>query len=117
MKKTLTNSVWDFLRIQSWAWWKSGQNGWDVILSFKNQKAEWDIIVDSISSLKMSMSNSSNYVWAINSQNQSNNVTVRLDKSSTWTLTADSYITSLDNEVSDNSNINLNGYKLIIANS
>ena len=36
---------------------------------------------------------------------------------STWTLTADSYITSLDNEVSNNSNINLNGYKLIIANS
>ena len=114
---TITNSVWDFLRIQSWAWWKSGQNGWDVILSLKNQKAEWDIIVDSISSLKMSMSNSSNYIWAINTENQSNNVTVSLDKSSTWTLTADSYITSLDNEVSDNSNINLNGYKLIIANS
>lgn len=37
-----------------------------------------------------------------------------LDSSSKLTLTGDSYLTSLKNEVSDNSNINLNGHKLYV---
>ena len=113
---TITNSVWDFLRIESWAWWKSGSNWGDVILSLSNQDVDWDIIVDSISKLKMSITNGSDYVGAINTANASKNITVSLDANSTWTLTADSYISSLDNAVSDNSNINLNGYKLTIGN-
>jgi hypothetical protein len=65
----------------------------------------------------MSITNGSNFKWAINTDNASQNIKVTLDKSSTWTLTADTYITSLNNAVSDNSNINLNGHKLVIANS
>ena len=42
------------------------------------------------------------------------NVTLKLDKLSKITLTADSYITSLDNADSSNSNIDLNGYKLYV---
>jgi hypothetical protein len=65
----------------------------------------------------MSITNGSNLKGAINTANASKNIKITLDKTSTWTLTADTYITSLDNAVSDNSNINLNGYKLVIANS
>ena len=39
-------------------------------------------------------------------------INITLDSSSTLTLTGDSYITSLNNEVTDNSNINLNGHTL-----
>jgi len=114
---TITNSVWDFLRIEAWAWWKTWSNGWNVVLTLINQDAEWDIIVDDISSLEMNITDGSNYEWAINTDNASDDITVTLDKTSTWTLTADTYITSLNNAVSNNSNIDLNGYKLIIANS
>ena len=113
----ITNSVWDFLRIEAAGWWKTWSNWWDVTLTLVNQDVDGDIYVDSISSLDMSITNGSNFKWAINTDNASQNIKVTLDKSSTWTLTADTYITSLNNAVSDNSNINLNGHKLVIANS
>ena len=34
---TVTNSVWDFLRIEAGAWWKAGSNGWNVTLKLVNQ--------------------------------------------------------------------------------
>ena len=114
---TIINSVGDFLRIEAAGWWKEGSNGWDVTLTLINQIIKWNILVDSISSLVMNITNGSNFEWAINTANESEDITVTLDANSTWTLTADSYITTLNNEVSDNSNINLNGYKLVVANS
>ena len=42
-------------------------------------------------------------------------VNLVLDKDSTITLTGDSYVTSLKNADSTNSNINLNGYKLYVG--
>ena len=111
---TITNSVWDFLRIEAWAWWKSGSNGWNVTLKLVNQDVDWDIVVDSISSLTMNITNGSNYEWAINTANQSQDVTVTLDPTSTWTLTADTYITTLNNNWWT---INYNGYKLVVANN
>lgn len=46
--------------------------------------------------------------------NESENITLTLDKTSKIKLTKDTYITSLKNEDSTNSNIDLNGYKLYI---
>ena len=51
---------------------------------------------------------------AINSENTAKNVTLKLDKTTKIKLTKDSYITSLDNEDTTNSNIDLNGYKLYV---
>ena len=111
---TITNSVWDFLRIEAGAWWKSWSNGWDVTLKLINQDVDWDIIVDSISSLDMSITNGSSFKWAINTDNQSQDITVTLDSTSTWTLTADTYITKLNNNWWT---INYNGHKLVVANN
>lgn len=46
--------------------------------------------------------------------NESESITLTLDKTSKIKLTKDTYITSLENEDSTNSNIDLNGYKLYI---
>lgn len=46
--------------------------------------------------------------------NESENITLTLDKTSKIKLTKDTYITSLENEDTTNSNIDLNGYKLYI---
>lgn len=103
----------NFLRIQQDSWGKSGSNGGTVTLNLTNQQAKGDIVVDSISSLTMSLKNNSSFIGAINSDN-TGEINLTLDSSSTLTLTADTYLTSLTNADSTNNNINLNGYKLYI---
>lgn len=111
-KITNNDSKGNFLRIQKDSWGKSGSNGGVVTLKLINQEVNGDIVVDSISKLDMTLSRS-NYKGAINNSNEGE-VSVILDKNSTITLTGDTYIKSLSNEDTTNSNINLNGYKLYV---
>ena len=103
----------NFLRIQKDSWGKSGSNGGTVTLNMTNQSATGNIVVDSISSLTMSLKNGSAFKGVINSAN-AGTVSLSLDKSSTLALTGDTYVKSLTNADSTNSNINFNGYKLYV---
>ena len=103
-----------FIKISSAKWGTSGKNGGEVVLNATNQKIEGDILVDNISTLDLSLKNGSSYSGTINSENSAKTLSITLDSSSTLTLTGDSYITSLNNDISDNSNINLNGYTLYV---
>ena len=102
-----------FLRIQKDSWGKSGSNGGVVTLNLTNQEVEGDIVVDSISKLTMNLTNGSTYKGAINSSN-AGEVNITIDKTSSITLTGNTYVKSLTNSDTTNSNINLNGYKLYI---
>lgn len=104
----------NFLRVKADSWGTKGSNGGDVTLILNNQKAIGNIVVDDISTLDMSMKTNSYYEGMINSDNTAKSLTLKLDKTSTIKLTGDSYITSLNNDVKDNSNINFNGYKLYV---
>ena len=103
-----------FLRAQADAWGKEGSNGGKVTLNLTNQEIDGNIGIDEISSLTMNMTSSS-FKGIIDAKD--GKVTLTLDKSSTITLTGDSYVTSLTNADSSNSNINLNGYKLYVGGS
>ena len=103
-----------FIKISSSKWGKEGSNGGTVQLNANNQKIKGDILVDSISALDLSLKNGSIYEGTINSENTAKSLNITLDSSSTLTLTGDSYITSLSNDVTDNSNINLNGHTLYV---
>ena len=103
-----------FLKVSSAKWGTTGKNGGNVKLNATNQKIDGDIYVDNISTLDMSLSNGSSYTGTINGENTAQNITIKLDKTSTLTLTGDSYINSLENELTDNSNINLNGHTLYV---
>ena len=74
----------NFLRIQKDSWGKSGSNGGTVTLNMTNQSATGNIVVDSISSLTMSLKNGSAFKGVINSAN-AGTVSLSLDKSSTLT--------------------------------
>lgn len=100
-----------FLRAQADAWGNEGSNGGKVTLNLTNQEVNGNIGVDKVSSLIINM-NSSTFKGIIDAKD--GKVNLKLDKSSTITLTGDSYVTSLTNEDSSNSNINLNGYKLYV---
>ena len=112
---TVTNNddTGNFLRIQKDSWGNSGSNGGTVTLNMTNQKATGDIVVDSISKLTMNLANGSSFSGAINSDN-TGEVELTLDSSSSITLTGDTYIKSLTNTDTTNSNIYTNGYKLYV---
>ena len=113
----ISNNDGDFLRIQKGKWGNSGSNGGTVTLKLTNQKVEGNIVVDSISTLDLSLKDKSVLKTAINTDNEAKKVSLSLSKDSVLVLTNDTYIDSLSNEISNNSNIYLNGYKLYVNGS
>ena len=95
-------------------WGKTGENGGHLTLHASNQSLNGNIVADAISTIALDMTNGSNLVGAVNTNNTAKEVTVKLSKDSTWTLTGDSYVKSLTNEDTTGSNIHLNGYKLVV---
>ena len=107
------DSTGNFLRIKADSWGTTGSNGGIVTLTMYDQTATGNIVVDSISTLDMSM-DSSSYTGTINGENTAKNIKLTLDKNSKIKLTGDSYISELDNSDLTNSNIDFNGYKLYV---
>jgi len=96
-------------------WGKDGENGGHLTLRASNQELNGNIVADSISTVSLDMTNGSSLVGAVNTNNTAKEITMKLSKDSTWTLTGDSYVKSLTNEDTDGENIHLNGYKLVVA--
>lgn len=96
-------------------WGKTGENGGHLTLHASNQSLNGNIVADAISTIALDMTNGSNLIGAVNTNNTAKEVTLKLSKDSTWTLTGDSHIKSLTNEDTTGSNIHLNGYKLVVA--
>ena len=96
-------------------WGKDGENGGHLTLRASNQELNGNIVADSISTVALDMTNGSSLVGAVNTDNTAKEITMKLSKDSTWTLTGDSYVKSLTNEDTTGSNIHLNGYKLVVA--
>ena len=94
-------------------WGKINSNGGNVELNTNNQTMTGRIIIDNISSLTMNLTKTS-YKGSINATDTAKEVVLKMDKDSKITLTADSYVTSLDNEDNSNSNIELNDHHLYV---
>ena len=108
------DSTGNFLRAQKDSWGNSGSNGGNVTLVMNNQKATGNIVIDSISTLDMSMEEGSYYEGTINGDNFAKSISLKLDFSSKIKLTGDSYVTSLEDADTSYSNIDFNGYKLYV---
>ena len=100
-----------FLRAQAAGWGSEGSNGGLVNLTATNQKINGDMLVDSVSVLNLYLKSGSVFTGAINSDGAQGEVYVEIESGSTWTLTADSYISSLTCEAGS---IDLNGHKLYV---
>ena len=113
---TITNndSEGNFLRAQADSWGSSGSNGGNVTLTMTKQKASGNIVIDSISTLDMTMKSGSSYTGTINGDNSAKSIKLTLDKKSKIKLTGDSYVTNLDDADTDYSNIDFNGYTLYV---
>ena len=102
-----------FLRSMKDSWGNKDNNGGNVTLNMTNQTVNGNIYIDNISTLAMYMTKST-YEGGINTDNTAKSITLKLDSLSTIKLTADSYITSLEDADTTYSNIDLNGYKLYV---
>jgi hypothetical protein len=94
-------------------WGNSGSNGGNLTLNAESQTLKGNIKADSISSVAINLT-SSTLEGAINADNTAKEVTLKLDKSSKIKLTADSYVTSLEDADTSYSNIDFNGFTLYV---
>ena len=78
-----------------------GQMEGDVTFSADGQVLKGKINVDSISSLDMTMKNGTNFTGSINTSGEAGTVSVKMDTSSIWTLTGDSYVSSFEGDISN----------------
>ena len=109
---TITNeSDGVFLRAAAAGWGKEGSNGGQVTLTAANQSINGDVLVDSVSTLNLYLKSGSSFTGAVNPDGKEGEVYVAIESGSTWTLTADSYVSSL---TCDADSIVLNGHKLYV---
>ena len=110
---TIVNNDTDgyFLRAAAAGWGSEGSNGGQVSLYAKQQTINGDMLVDDVSHLNLYLSDNSVFNGAINSDGQAGDVYVELKDGAKWTLSSDSYITSL---TCDADSIDLNGHKLYV---
>lgn len=102
----------------SHGWGTAGANGAQVVFTADQQELNGDIVVDTISTLTMTLKGNSTFTGTINivdnAQNGtavSDNAVLTIEDGSTWNLTGDCTISSLTN----NGTINFNGYTITLA--
>ena len=100
-----------FLRAAAAGWGNEGSNGGHVDMKAEKQVINGDMLIDDVSSLNLYLKDSSEFSGAVNSEGEAGDVYVELSDGSKWTLTGDSYISSL---TCDTDSIDLNGYKLYV---
>ncbi|MBQ2529677.1 MAG: hypothetical protein II547_05430, partial [Treponema sp.] len=102
-------------------------DGWNgasniATLNANSQKLDGTILVGSDSSFTLNLTNNSSFEGTVSGKitnakgktvsTDVGNVSVKIDGTSTWTLTGDTYITSFDGDLSQ---VNTNGYKLYVG--
>ena len=102
----------------SHAWGTAGSNGAQVELTADAQTLEGNVLVDTISTLDLTLKNGSSFTGTISIVDNaeggatvSDNAVVTVESGCTWTLTGDCTLTSLTN----NGMINFNGYTITLA--
>ena len=96
-------------------WGTAGSNGGNATFNLSEQVLAGDIQVDAISTLEMNISGSSSFTGSVNSDGtEAASLSVTIDETSTWTLTADSYVTAFEGSMD---NVVTNGYTLCVDGS
>lgn len=101
-----------FLRAEAAGWGNEGSNGGKVNMTASGQVINGDMLIDEVSTLNLYLKDKSAFTGSINSEGQNGDVYVEIEDRSTWTLTADSYVSGLT--VGEGSAIDLNGHKLYV---
>lgn len=93
-------------------WGPAGKNGGDLILKGAHQVLKGDIKCDAISRVSLVLTQNSRFKGAVNHNGKAKVAAVSLDKTSTWSVAADSYVTELKNRDYSCRNIRSNGHNV-----
>ena len=100
-----------FLRAAAQNWGTSGSNGGNVTVNASGQTIKGDMYVDKSSSLTLNLKDGSTFTGAITNP-AAKSAAVTVEAGSTWTVTGDTYVTSLTNNGTVNAS---NGASLYVA--
>lgn len=100
-----------FLRVAAAGWGVEGSNGGQLDLHATKQRIDGNLLIDEVSNLNLYLGEGSALSGAINPEGATGEVYVEISQGATWTLSADSYISSLTAPVGT---INLNGHTLYV---
>jgi len=101
------------LIVSAGRWGKDGRNGGTCTLNAEDQTLAGKNSVDSLSALTLQLTGSS-LTGSINSDGEGGTVRLVMDANSRFTLTADTYITAFEGDIS---NVITNGYTLYVNGS
>ncbi|KUP21574.1 stalk domain-containing protein [Paenibacillus sp. DMB5] len=108
----LTNNSGILLAASADKWGTTGANGATVTLNADAQPLTGDVTADSISSAQLVLSDGSSLTGALDTANAAKSVSLTLDATSVWNVTADSYLSTLTDGDTTLSNIKDNGYTI-----
>ena len=113
---TISNSCDTLLRSMKGSWGQSASasSGGNTRLVCDDQTISGLIYIDGNSQATLKLTGGSVFSGSVNPGNVAGAAVVVIDASSTWTLTADTYLTSLTDATTSYSNITANGHKLYV---
>jgi len=108
---SVTTNSGELINASAGRWGNNGSNGGTVILTADEQNLNGSIIADSISSVEVILKNGSSLKSAINPTNSAKDIKLTLDATSTWNVTANSYISTLSDPdgINGNAIVNIKG--------
>lgn len=93
-------------------WGSDALNGGNITVNASSQSLTGNIEADIISSVTLALTNASSLNGAVNKDNYALTMSVSLDSSSSWNVSADSYVDVLSDDDTTFANIKSNGHKI-----
>ncbi|MBP2650377.1 MAG: hypothetical protein H6Q74_1202 [Firmicutes bacterium] len=93
-------------------WGTEGENGADVTFTADSQTLTGDVVADAVSTISLTLQNSSTLTGTINGENTASSIALTLDATSIWSVTGTSYLTTLSDSDTTLANIDDNGYTI-----
>ncbi len=113
----LENTVLDsngtvLVQVTSDRWGRTGANGATFTLQTQSQQLTGDILANNLSSINLEFSKNTVWKGALNKDNADHMANIHLAADACWELTADSYISTLEDAADDFHNIKSNGHTI-----
>lgn len=93
-------------------WGDEGANGGNLTFTASRQELAGNILANDISTISLHLQENSTWKGAMNPNKSARSASIQLDKSSSWTVTATSYVTALTDADRTLSNIDSKGYTI-----
>ena len=85
------------------------------MLTSRRKALTGKILANNISKVKLALTDGSSWRGSLNEDNQADSASIALDRSSSWELTANSYVTSISDKDASFANIKSNGHNIYYA--